>query len=74
MRDRFANPGPASPYQPTDPAPLPPAYLAAVDDYLRRVDGGEPTGRRRMQQLHPDALTCHTPGEGRFPCRVCEAS
>lgn len=69
--DRLATPGSASPYQPDAPAALPPAYLAAVDDYLRRVDEGEPTGRARMQQLHPTAPTCHTPGAGRFPCGAC---
>lgn len=69
--DRFAAPGGAGPYQPDEPAPLPSAYLDAVDDYLRRVDEGEPTGRGRMQQLHPAAPTCHTPGDGRFPCGAC---
>lgn len=69
--DRLANPGLASPYQPDDPAPLPPSYLDAVDDYLRRADAGEPTGRARMELLHPDP-PCHTGGLGPLSaCQTC---
>lgn len=66
--DRFARGGAEGGYRPDDPAALPPSYLAAVDDYLRRVDEGEPTGRPWMQQLFPDA-PCHTGGLG--PLSAC---
>lgn len=74
LTDRFVTPADTGivRWAPTDPAPLPAAYLAAVDDYLRRVDEGGPTGRARLRQLHPNP-PCHTGGAGPLsgcPCTV----
>lgn len=70
--DRFAAPGGIGSYQPDEPAPLPPSYLAAVEDYLRRVDEGGPTGRDRLKLLHPDP-PCHTGGLGPLSaCQTCQ--
>jgi hypothetical protein len=72
--DRFAAAGehPEQPVQwrPKQPAPLPESYLREVDAYLRRVDAGEPTGRARLEQLHPDP-PCHTGGGSPTACTRC---
>jgi hypothetical protein len=68
--DRYAAPGGVGPYQPDDPAPLPPSYLEAVDAYLERVECGWPTGRARLEVLHPDA-PCHTGGAYPSACTRC---
>lgn len=70
MIDRFASGAAGGGYRPTDPLALTPHYLDAVDDYLRRVQAGEPTGRAFMQQTHPDA-PCHTGGAHPSACPHC---
>lgn len=66
--DRFVTgkvDSPVVPWNPSMPAPVDQRpYL----DYLDRVERGEPTGRARMTQLHPDA-PCHTGGGG--PLSAC---
>lgn len=57
------------PWNPTEPAPLDQRpYL----EYLERVDTGQPTGVRRLRELHPNP-PCHTGGLGPLSwCPRCE--
>lgn len=58
--DRFVTVTEGSSYRPDNPAAIDQTpYL----DYLDRIERGDPTGRARMQQLHPDP-PCHTGGGG----------
>lgn len=54
-------------WAPTDPAAI---DQTPYREYLDRIERGEPTGRRRLQQLHPDA-PCHTGGGGALSACPC---
>lgn len=70
--DRYAT-GAVEGYRPTDPHPLTRHYLDAVDDYLRRVQEGGPTGRAFLQRNHPTP-PCHTGGAHPSACPKCGVS
>lgn len=68
--DRFATGLHGDSYRPDHPKAIDQRpYL----EYLERVERGEPTGRARMQLLHPDP-PCHTGGGGPLSgCVTCSA-